>query len=316
MLVSAGKPSHPLDVIMSVYNDRVFLPLAVQSVLAQTWKDFRLLIADDGSTDGTGEILDAIAQQDARVFVLHQENMGLTKTLNKLIRLSTARYIARQDSDDLSHPERFARQIAYLEKHRDVMLLGTSAHIIDTDGEVLKTEYQMTGSRRLARALRSRNRFIHGSVMFRRQCLEKVGLYEEHVVTAEDYDLFLRISEHFKVDNLYEPLYLYRIHPHSISVKKCAMQQRMVAVIREAARLRRKGKINSWSGDVYEMLNRRVSTPFRKRLERSNVHLELGRTHRLNGRIADARKDFLAAVLLIPSPRRLYHLLRLLVLHR
>ena len=269
MPFSENQPSLMLSVIMSVYNDRVFLPQAVRSVLQQTWKDFEFIIADDGSTDGTGELLDELARQDSRITVIHQQNMGLTKTLNKLIRLSTARYIARQDSDDLSHPERFARQIAYLEKHPDVMLLGTSGHIINADGKVLKTEHQVTGSGRLARALRSRNCFIHGSVMFRRNCFDEAGLYYEEYAYAQDYDLFLRISERFKVENLCEPLYFYRIHPDSISARKCAVQQHMAAIIREAARMRRKGKINSWSEDVYEMLDRRMSTPFRKRLERS-----------------------------------------------
>ena len=117
-----------ISVVMAVYNGEKYLREAIDSILNQTFKDFEFIIVNDGSTDRTREILESFI--DPRIVLIHQEHMGLTKSLNRGIALAKGKYIARQDADDISMAERLEKQFNFLESHENVALLGTAGHII------------------------------------------------------------------------------------------------------------------------------------------------------------------------------------------
>lgn len=200
---------------MSVHNGEPWLREAVESVLVQTASDFELIVIDDGSTDGTPAALAAIL--DPRLHVERQEWRGLTQSLNRALRLANAPLLARMDADDVSLPERFERQLAFLDAHPDVGLLGTGCHEISAGGEILRTISPPGDDGAIRRALIQRNPFVHSSVMMRRATLERVGGYDEALRVAQDYDLWMRLSRVTRLANLAEPLVLRRLTPGRVS---------------------------------------------------------------------------------------------------
>lgn len=204
-----------VSVILSVRDGERWVPQAVESVLGQTFADFEFVVVDDGSTDRTGEILDAY--RDPRVRVVHQARAGLTSSLNRATRLTRAPLVARMDADDVALPERFERQIAFLDAHPDVGLLGTGCHEIASSGEVVRTLVPPADDAAIRRALIRANPFIHSSVVFRREAVERVGAYDERLPVAQDYDLWMRMSRVTRLANLPEPLVLRRLTPGRVS---------------------------------------------------------------------------------------------------
>ncbi|MCK4820837.1 glycosyltransferase family 2 protein, partial [bacterium] len=120
--------SPTISVIMSVYNDETFVEMAIISLLVQTFSDFEVIIIDDGSSDNTAELIERI--KDPRIVLIKRQNSGLTKSLNYALSRAKGKWIARQDADDMSIYTRFEQQIAFLEKHPEVKLLGTSQFVI------------------------------------------------------------------------------------------------------------------------------------------------------------------------------------------
>src|SRR4051812_15533497 len=116
-----------ISVLLPVYNAEPYLKEAIDSVLQQTFADFELIIINDGSKDRSADIIKSYT--DKRILFIDQENIGLSATLNKGIALARGEYIARQDNDDISRPERFRKQVTYLDAHPRTMLLGTAAEI-------------------------------------------------------------------------------------------------------------------------------------------------------------------------------------------
>lgn len=191
-----------VSVIMSVYNGEKYLREAVESILNQTFRDFEFIIINDGSTDKSGEILEEYAKKDSRVRLSHQENMGLTKSLNRAIRLAKGEYIARMDADDISLPQRLEKQVRFLNKNPEIVLVGTGYYEIDASGKIIGRKTPPSSLSELKKILVKYNPFFHASVVIRRKVLEKVGLYDEKMIYAQDYDLWLRIGGKFKVANL------------------------------------------------------------------------------------------------------------------
>ncbi len=204
-----------ISVVMSVYDGERWLREAVDSVLGQTLADFELLVIDDGSTDGTGEILQSYG--DPRLRVVRQPRAGLTISLNRGVRLTAAPLVARLDADDVALPERFSRQVAFLDRHPEVGLLGTGCRDVDPAGCALRTYRPPEADPDIRRALIRRNPFVHSSVMMRRQSLEAAGFYDEALRVAQDYDLWVRMSRVTRLANLPEPLALRRLTPGMIS---------------------------------------------------------------------------------------------------
>lgn len=207
--------SSRVSVVMSVYNGERWLGEAVESVLGQTLADLELLVIDDGSTDSTAEIL--VGYRDPRLRVVRQPRAGLTASLNRGVRLTTAPLLARLDADDVALPERLARQVAYLDAHPEVGLLGTGAEDVDLAGSVLRVYRPPEEHAAIRRALIRHNPFVHSSVMMRRAALEGAELYDEHLEVAQDYDLWIRMSRVTRLANLPDPLVRRRLTPGMVS---------------------------------------------------------------------------------------------------
>ena len=245
-----------VTVLMSVYNGDKYLNEAIDSILGQTFKDFEFLIVNDGSTDKTGEILKSY--NDPRIKMINNEkNIGLTKSLNKGLKLARGEYIARQDADDISMPGRLEKEIEFLEQNKSVGLVGTDYLIINEKGNVVHIVKCLNGNRELKAKLLEGNQFGHGSVILRRECIEKVGTYREEFKFAQDYDFCLRIAEVYDVANISEPLYKWRIDSKSISVAKKALQDKYTLLAIELAKERKqsgKDKLQSLNKEEVDKL--------------------------------------------------------------
>jgi hypothetical protein len=235
-------PTPAISVLMPVYNAGRFLVPAVESVLAQTLSDFELIAIDDGSADKSGKVLADFATCDPRIRVFTQDNRGIVATLNRALELARAPLIARMDADDLSRPDRFAKQIACLRAHPEVGAVSGAIDYIDEAGTYIRTAVFPTEPASIARELPHRPCVCHAPVMARTQVLRSLGGYRRQLQYAEDYDLFLRMSEMVPIANLPDVLYAVRLHPVTISARHTATQELAALAARGAARLRRGGK--------------------------------------------------------------------------
>ncbi len=209
---------HTVDVVMTVYNADRYLHDAVSSILHQTYRDFRLVCVDDGSTDTSPEILERFAAGDARVQIIRQTNQGVVGAANAGVAACTAPLLARMDADDISMPTRFERQVEFLAKHPEVAAVGTNILEIDADSQPLATVAYPSEHEAIDRAnLQLRTSLANPSTMIRRDALNRVGGYREDFPWGEDLDLWLRLAEHARLANLPEILLCYRQHTGSVS---------------------------------------------------------------------------------------------------
>jgi glycosyltransferase involved in cell wall biosynthesis len=203
-----------LSVIMSVYNGDKYLREAIESILDQNFTNFEFIIVNDGSTDNSLGIVQSY--DDKRIRILNNEaNIGLTKSLNTALKQAKGKYIARQDADDISLPNRFEEQMKYFDEHLEVALLGTSKYFIDEKGKILRKEIAPSDPHEI---LLASNAFTHGSVMFKKAVVDELGYYNEFLKYSQDYELWLRIAKHYKVSNLTQPLYKLRSHKENIRI--------------------------------------------------------------------------------------------------
>jgi glycosyltransferase involved in cell wall biosynthesis len=196
---------------MSAFNDAVFLPEAVQSILGQTLKDFEFLIVDDGSTDNSASVLED--QRDPRVRIIrNEENLGLTASLGRGVTLANGRYIARMDADDVAFPHRLQTQADFLEHHPSLVLVGSACVVIDERGRRLSISKRPQSDLEIRWASLLTNPFVHSTVMIRREVLIGHGLnYDPAFGTAQDYDLWTRLLRYGEGANLSVPLIHYRV---------------------------------------------------------------------------------------------------------
>ena len=202
--------------VLPVYNGERYLRAAIDSVLAQTHRNFELIIVDDGSRDRTLSI--ASAYDDKRIQVIGlQPNRGLSNALNAGIQAATAPFIARQDHDDLSEPIRLERQLEYLRAHEAVAVVGSQGAVVNDTGSVIGHVRRPTGTASLQWFSIFDNPFIHTSVVVRSDVLRSVGGYDAaYDPFAQDYDLWGRIMASHQVVNLHEALVRYRVNDDSI----------------------------------------------------------------------------------------------------
>jgi glycosyltransferase involved in cell wall biosynthesis len=206
-----------VSVLMAVYNGEKYLPEAINSILTQSFTDFEYLIVDDGSTDHSLEIIESY--QDPRIKIIsNPHNIGLTRSLNKGLNLARGEYVARMDSDDISLPERLAKQVAYMDAHPDVGVCGTWAKDIDSRGFVTGLRETPVG-KELEHDYWRPSPIIHPSAIIRRSHLNGLR-YHEQIRYAQDFDLWLRIRAKHKLGNLPQHLLLYRVHQESITLSQ------------------------------------------------------------------------------------------------
>jgi len=201
--------SPKVTVLMSVYNGQDFLAEAVQSILDQTYGDFEFLIIDDGSTEPLNHILHSY--KDNRIVIRRQENMGLTRSLNKGLFLARGEYIARMDADDVSLPNRLETQVHELDEDSGLDLVGCFFDIVDGENRLIERKELITDPVYRLWRLQFHNNYGHGTVMLRKKSVLDAGSYDENLSYAQDYDLWSRISTRNNTGIIPEVLYLYRM---------------------------------------------------------------------------------------------------------
>lgn len=219
-----------VSVLMPAYNTKKYLRASVESVLNQTFTDFQFVIVDDGSTDGTSEILQEYSARDSRIHLIRKRNNeGLTNALTTAFGAAQGPYIARMDSDDIAMPTRLAQQVQHLESHCDCVVVGTRAITIDVDGRRGPPFYDGHMDHRAIDQWHMSGRgncLVHPTVMFRRSAFDRVGGYRPKFEPAEDYELWLRFAEVGELAVLPEYLLEYRVHPQSVTKTRGKEQQR------------------------------------------------------------------------------------------
>lgn len=205
---------------MPVYNCELYIKEAINSVLNQTFSDFELIIIDDCSTDNTVSVIDKFS--DNRICLYKKEkNLGLIDSLNFGVSIAKGEYLARMDGDDICLPERFARQIDFLEKNPDIMLCGTAIKFIGSASDILI--FPENHAEIVINLFSFLPTFAHPTVMGKKEIFEKNNYHEDYEF-AEDYELWTRLVQAGKVANLKEVLLEYRVHPAQVSVKNKTIQ--------------------------------------------------------------------------------------------
>lgn len=228
--MSAGLASRPtISVILPVYNAERYVAQAVESILNQTFRDFELILIDDGSTDGSLEILRRYAERDSRIVLINRENRGLVTSLNEGIDLARGQWIARMDADDISLPQRFERQLQWL--------IQTGADICGSWARLFGTASQRTikhpqSDEAIRMELLFGAPFAHPTVVMKTDHARKLH-YDKAWETCEDYDLWERAARNgWKMANVPETLLLYRQHAAQISTASLPRQLKLAQQIR------------------------------------------------------------------------------------
>lgn len=233
-----------ISVIMSVYNGERFLRAAVDSILAQTYSEFEFLILDDGSSDGSGAMLQDHAARDGRIRLIQRENRGLIASLNELVATARAPLLARMDADDVALPDRFARQVDFLAANPDYGVVGTQRINIDETGARMAIDgphYALDHDGFLGVIGRD-SLLCHSSVMMRAALVRAVGGYHAAFRHCEDLDLWLRLAGVTRLCSLPDALLCYRHSPDQVSQRHIVELSTGAAIALAAFRERSAGR--------------------------------------------------------------------------
>ena len=209
-----------ISVIMSVYNEENYIADAIGSILEQTYDNFELIIIDDCSKDKTPDIIRTFNDKRIR-FVQNTENVGLTCNLNKALEMAKGTFIARMDSDDISLPERFERQLCYLYDHPEISLVSCQT---ETFGDKKLVENVIKDPDILKATMLIRPVLAHPGFMFRREVIEKGFRYDESFRQAQDYDFAARLTRAKDIAIVTPVLLRYRAHKYQVSSKSESSQ--------------------------------------------------------------------------------------------
>jgi len=229
-------PSCKISVLMPVYNAAPYLVASVASIIEQEFRDWEMICVNDGSRDESLEILQRFASIDSRIRVIDQSNAGIVAALQRAIDEARGELLARMDADDISVASRFGKQVEFLARHPDVVVVGGAALEIDSDGDPLRiTQYPSQSDLLVQRLLKRHSALIHPSVMRRRQAVQQVGGYRPKYQWVEDHDLWLRISQIGKLANIDSILLGYRQHASSVCWQRSNTQRELMnELLREA----------------------------------------------------------------------------------
>lgn len=218
-----------VSVVMSVFNGGRYLKNAIESILTQTFKDFEFIIIDDCSTDFSPEIIKEFASHDVRIRMMaNDQNRGLTWSLNRGISCARGKFIARMDADDISLPERLARQTEAFQKNPELALVACAFRYIDESDQVLHQGSRFVNDLYRLWTMQFHNIYVHSAVMFKND--DRIDHnYDEQIKTAQDYDLWCRIAKKNNMKYLDNPLVYYRVSINQISQlrqeeQKCSAQ--------------------------------------------------------------------------------------------
>ncbi len=222
-----------VSVLMPVRDGLPYLHEALGSILTQSFSDFELIVIYDGSTDGSGDVVRAAA--DPRVTLIRTRGIGVAAALNTGLRVARGEFVARQDADDVSGADRFAKQVQYLDSHPDVGVVSSRVRFIDAHGADIETDWTRAvrgqwepavTPEAIARLMPQTCCVIHGTVMVRREALVECGGYRAELPVAQDYDLWLRLLPRARFARLPDRLYSFRIHGAQVSATRGREQAR------------------------------------------------------------------------------------------
>jgi len=214
-----------ITVLMSVYNGEEYLKKAIESILNQTFVDFEFLIIDDGSTDETAKILKGYKNKDKRIkIVTNKKNIGLTKSLNKGLKLARGKYIARMDADDISNFQRLEKQKKYLDQHPKVLAVGSNTKVINENDKTISANRWQQSPESIYYTLTFYTCLFHSSLMLRKNSLIKSGGYNVKFPVSQDTELLYRLSRKGKIAFLEEILIKWRKTGNNISSRYKAQQ--------------------------------------------------------------------------------------------
>lgn len=222
MKINESVTTPKISVVMCVLNGEKFLQESIDSILNQTYCDFEFIIVNDGSTDRTTEILNDYTSKDLRIRILtNPRNMGVGYSRNIGNAAARGEYIAIMDADDRSLPERFARQVQFLDENHDVAVLGTSYVISKSDNSTkLMKRFNLPGLVRWNLIFYCA--LNNPSVMMRRSLISEEGFKYDEGIEGEDFEFFSKVSRNHKISNLEEPLLIYRWHDGNLTVVKAS----------------------------------------------------------------------------------------------
>ncbi len=257
-----------VSVVMANYNGSKHLEDSILSILNQSYKNFELIIIDDGSTDNSLNIIKKLQETDSRVkLIQNTKNLGLAASLNKGIEKSSGCYIARQDADDISTYNRLELQLSYIQEHK-IDLLGTNVTYIDENSiEIVHEEGPRSES--FCEALFSQQAiFPHGSAIMRKECLLELGGYNEKFIYTQDMELWLKFLKNDKiVSRLSEPLYKFRLQVDNTSIAKIYGQGAYTKA------LKKKYLENMDIDGELDKINSQISNLRNQKIKRSKISL-------------------------------------------
>lgn len=239
-----------ISILIPVLNGARFIGGALESLSVQSFRNFEIVAVDNGSTDGTAAILADWAGREPRLRVATMERPGLATALNRAAGLARAPLLARLDADDVAFPERLERQMAAMADRPGLVLLGSSAVLIDASGRSIGDIRPPHLDRDIRRLQQTSAALIASTTILRADVFRRVGGYREGLNVSEDFDLWLRMSEAGEVANLPEPLVGYRIHAGSITARQPARMAIASLAVGAAAEARRLGAPEPFIGGV------------------------------------------------------------------
>lgn len=210
-----------VSVIMPAFNREKYIAESIESVLEQTFKDFELIVIDDGSTDTTLTVAETFASDPRVQIVRNEKHLGIAGTRNRALELARGEYIAPLDSDDVwLDREKLAKQIAYLDSHPECGLVGGAIRHIDTAGKTLKTVVFEQTDADLRNNILQHNPFPQSTLMYRKKAILEAGAYSTEYQVCDDYNLWLAVGTKNSLANFPDVFTGYRIHDGNITRTK------------------------------------------------------------------------------------------------
>lgn len=257
-----------ISVLMGIYNCAATLEQAVASIQAQTYTNWELILCDDGSSDSTYAVAQALAARDSRILLLRNEkNLGLNQTLNRCLAAATGEYIARMDGDDECLPERFETQLVFLEKHPDFQIVSSAMTLFDENGDwgqVTCPQYPQPED------TVSTTAFCHAAVMIKKSCMDAVGGYtvDRRMLRVEDVNLWIKLyAAGYRGYNLQKPLYRMRNDQNALNRRKYIYRVNSTYVRLQGCRLLHLG-IKSYLKAFIPMVNGLVPATLRQMIRK------------------------------------------------
>jgi hypothetical protein len=239
-----------ISVTMAVRNAERYLAEAIESVLGQTFTDFEFIIVDFGSADKSKSIVSAYVRADSRIKYFEIPDTSLTAARNEACARAAGQYVAVMDADDICLPGRLQSEIAFMDKRPDVGLVGGTAEWINGVGQTIGIYPNAVEDDQIRLALLVKCPFWHPTVLVRREALARIGGYRDAFVLAHDYDMELRVAEHYRVANLADVVLKYRIHANQVSLKRQREQSLCKLAAQAAASRRKLGQPDPFSAGV------------------------------------------------------------------